>query len=184
MSADARNAVCINKHVWLGELDDSNDVGWLRDTGVRHVLRFRDCPDMYTSDALTAADREYLYRSDSVRRFYEEESIKETVIDLDDNHLNSMLKWLPSTTQAIANAVAVEEPILVHCNFGRSRSPTAVLAYLIHADVKRGGRWDTAWEGVKQHLAALRKTRPTVQPSRVFMRDLEEWAERCVSSEA
>ncbi|KAH6855538.1 protein-tyrosine phosphatase-like protein [Chaetomium sp. MPI-CAGE-AT-0009] len=68
--------------------------------------------------------------------------------------------------------------VLVHCAMGKSRSVTAVLAYLLWKHPHRFGKADpttTAQQAVAQALQWVRETRPVAEPNDGFMRQLEMW---------
>ncbi|KAK4034943.1 protein-tyrosine phosphatase-like protein [Parachaetomium inaequale] len=68
--------------------------------------------------------------------------------------------------------------VLVHCAMGKSRSVTAVIAYLLWKHPQRFGKADpttTAEQAVAQALQWVRETRPVAEPNDGFMRQLEMW---------
>ena len=175
MSAQILRAARMSEYIWLGELEDSNDVAWLRETGIRRVLRFRDT---LGGCCRSDDDKEYMERPPHVRIHYTRHGIQETIIDLDDNHRDSMLMYLAGTTQVITDAVDAREPILVHCNAGMSRSPAAIIAYMIALDIQAGAGWGSPEAAVEEHRLAVQAKRPIVAPSPVFLRDLVAWTKQ------
>lgn len=90
-------------------------------------------------------------------------------ITIDDEETSDLLRYLPRLVRWMMRMRRTGHTILVHCRAGRSRSATAVAAWLISA-----GYCKTA----KEALEWLRKQRPCVWPNRGFLRQLTEWARR------
>ncbi|KAK3312705.1 protein-tyrosine phosphatase-like protein [Apodospora peruviana] len=70
--------------------------------------------------------------------------------------------------------------VLVHCAMGKSRSVTAVIAYLLWKHPHRFGRSDPttpADKAVAQALMWVRQTRPVAEPNDGFMQQLQMWWE-------
>lgn len=68
----------------------------------------------------------------------------------------------------------------VHCAMGKSRSVTAIVAYLLWKHPHRFGRADpttTVKQAVKMALEWVRQTRPIAEPNDGFMEQLELWYE-------
>ncbi|KAL2169014.1 hypothetical protein VTG60DRAFT_6587 [Thermothelomyces hinnuleus] len=68
--------------------------------------------------------------------------------------------------------------VLVHCAMGKSRSATAIIAYLLWKYPHRFGRADparTAQQAVERALHWVRRSRPVAEPNEGFMRQLEMW---------
>ena len=84
---------------------------------------------------------------------------------VDDEPTEQISRLFSKTTQIIADAVAANEPVLVHCAAGMSRSVTIVAAYLISTHSL------TAAEAV----AYIKKRRPIADPNRGFMTQLEDY---------
>jgi dual specificity phosphatase 12 len=81
---------------------------------------------------------------------------------------------IPTTTSHPSSAGAV----LVHCAMGKSRSVTAVIAYLLWKHPHRFGKASpttTAQDAVAQALEWVRQTRPVAEPNDGFMCQLEMW---------
>ncbi|KAH6632862.1 protein-tyrosine phosphatase-like protein [Chaetomium tenue] len=80
----------------------------------------------------------------------------------------------PSTTEITPPPSAV----LVHCAMGKSRSVSAVVAYLLWKHAHRFGKANpttTAQQAVAQAVEWVRQTRPLAEPNDGFMRQLELW---------
>ncbi|KAK4160251.1 protein-tyrosine phosphatase-like protein [Cladorrhinum sp. PSN259] len=68
--------------------------------------------------------------------------------------------------------------VVVHCAMGKSRSVTAVVAYLLWKYPHRFGRSDpntTAKDAVNKAVEWVRQTRPIAEPNEGFMEQLEMW---------
>lgn len=81
---------------------------------------------------------------------------------------------IPSTAVIKPSSGAV----LVHCAMGKSRSVTAIVAYLLWKHPHRFGKANpttTAQQAVAQALEWVRETRPVAEPNDGFMRQLEMW---------
>ncbi|KAK4236004.1 tyrosine-protein phosphatase [Achaetomium macrosporum] len=125
-------------------------------------------------------------------------------IDIDDMedsdilvHLPKMVRFIdrglhgtaPESTKESAGAKPADSAenlssnprpgaVLVHCAMGKSRSVTAVIAYLLWKHPHRFGKFSpatTAQHAVAQALAWVRQTRPVAEPNDGFMRQLELW---------
>jgi dual specificity phosphatase 12 len=124
--------------------------------------------------------------------------------DMDDQdilvHLPSMVRFIdrglrgeaavntpPAADSATASQRSPTPPkppspgaVLVHCAMGKSRSVTAIIAYLLWKYPHRFGKADptvTAQQAVLQALQWVRETRPVAEPNDGFMRQLELWWE-------
>ena len=115
--------------------------------------------------------------------------------DMDDQdilvHLPAMVRFIdrglrgeaaPDTKPAADTGASTQLPspgaVLVHCAMGKSRSVTAVVAYLLWKYPHRFGKADSAATGqqaVAQALQWVRETRPVAEPNDGFMRQLELW---------
>jgi len=82
------------------------------------------------------------------------------------------------TPSTISSRPSTPGAVLVHCAMGKSRSVTAVIAYLLWKHPHRFGKADpttTAEQAVAQALQWVRETRPVAEPNDGFMRQLEMW---------
>lgn len=120
-------------------------------------------------------------------------------IDIDDMDDQDILVHLPAMVRFIdrgLHGVAASETsahedktqnqgnpaapgaVLVHCAMGKSRSVTAIIAYLLWKHPHRFGKADpttTGEQAVSQALQWVRETRPIAEPNEGFMRQLEMW---------
>ncbi|KAK4139583.1 protein-tyrosine phosphatase-like protein [Dichotomopilus funicola] len=99
-----------------------------------------------------------------------------------DRGLNAGVASLSSSSDAKTAISSSESPpgVLVHCAMGKSRSVTAVIAYLLWKYPHRFGKHDpivTTQEVVARALAWVRRTRPMAEPNEGFMAQLEMWWE-------
>ena len=115
--------------------------------------------------------------------------VKHLSIDIDDMedqdiliHLPKIVRFIDSGLRGIdpsdSSAVASPGAVLVHCAMGKSRSVTAIIAYLLWKYPYRFGKSDpniSAKEAVSRALEWVRETRPIAGPNDGFMRQLEMW---------
>ncbi|KAG8622877.1 hypothetical protein KVT40_009388 [Elsinoe batatas] len=87
---------------------------------------------------------------------------KHQVFEVDDVDDENLLQYLPQCITFIQDGLDSGGGVLVHCAMGKSRSATAVTAYLMK-------RFDL---GVEDALAKLREARPFVEPNDGFMEQL------------
>mmetsp|Transcript_12707 Transcript_12707/g.41904 ORF Transcript_12707/g.41904 Transcript_12707/m.41904 type:complete len:107 (+) Transcript_12707:811-1131(+) len=85
------------------------------------------------------------------------------VIDIWDSPNAPLIDYFPEVVSFIDDAVQRGGSVLVHCFAGRSRSTTAVLAYLV---ARRG--WDLG-----EALVHVKARRDTAQPNEGFMKQLQ-----------
>ncbi|EAA30414.1 hypothetical protein GE21DRAFT_10572 [Neurospora crassa] len=86
----------------------------------------------------------------------------------------------PITTTTITSQQQQTKPgaVLVHCAMGKSRSVSAIVAYLLWKHPHRFGRSDPstpARRAVTQAINWVRQTRPIAEPNDGFMEQLELW---------
>jgi dual specificity phosphatase 12 len=84
----------------------------------------------------------------------------------------------PTAQGASASPDSPSGAVLVHCAMGKSRSATAVIAFLLWKYPHRFGKADsatTARDAVARALQWVRETRPIAEPNDGFMRQLEMW---------
>jgi dual specificity phosphatase 12 len=124
-------------------------------------------------------------------------NIKHLSIDIDDMEDQDLLVHLPKLVRFINAGLhggsEVESPaappsnssghtlpgaVLVHCAMGKSRSVSAVIAYLLWKHPHRFGKSNpttTGHDAVAQALKWVRQTRPVAEPNDGFMSQLEMW---------
>ncbi|KAL2260856.1 hypothetical protein VTK26DRAFT_5038 [Humicola hyalothermophila] len=102
-------------------------------------------------------------------------------IDIDDMEDQDILVHLPKMVRFIdAGLKGDTSPgaVLVHCAMGKSRSVSAVIAYLLWKHPGRYGKSNprtTGRDAVGSALQWVRRTRPIAEPNDGFMRQLEMW---------
>lgn len=102
------------------------------------------------------------------------------MIDLDDVDDADIVIELPRAVRFIDEALKSRDPhgaVFVHCVAGKSRSVSAIIAYLLttHPDQFAPSdrpRRETASEAVDSALSLVRKTRPMAEPNPGFMEQL------------
>ncbi|KAI0057975.1 phosphatases II [Artomyces pyxidatus] len=88
-------------------------------------------------------------------------------IAIDDTEYTDLLPDLKDAVSWIADARHAGGTVLVHCAWGKSRSASVVLAYLVaHAGMTLDGA-----------LAYVQARRPLVEPNTGFMRQLRQYEE-------
>ncbi|KAG0735799.1 hypothetical protein G6F57_010447 [Rhizopus arrhizus] len=98
---------------------------------------------------------------------YSPNEFNHKIIRITDNPEANIIQYFPQTTEFIHNAVTKQEPILVHCLAGVSRSPTVVAAYLMVTEKRR----------FKEALALIKRVRPFVNPNPGFLNQLRLFQE-------
>ncbi|KAK4151727.1 protein-tyrosine phosphatase-like protein [Chaetomidium leptoderma] len=163
--------------------------------GVFGVNRTRPIQEHKISHILSVI-KYSLDRDDDVFR-----NVKHLSIDIDDMEDQDILVHIPKMVRFIDRglhgAVAAEGStaddrapstaspngsspgaVLVHCAMGKSRSVTAIIAYLLWKHPHRFGQADPTTkseQAVAQALEWVRETRPIAEPNDGFMRQLEMW---------
>ena len=139
-----------NRYAATGRFDDdSNYIDYLSIYGIKHVI-----------SALT--DEEYADYMIAAEDFAEQTWHRLTVDDIDDPQ-ELISRFFSQMTAVIADAVAAQQPILIHCAAGMSRSVTLVAAYLIAASGLQPAK----------AVALIKNKRPIAAPNKGFMRQLE-----------
>ena len=91
------------------------------------------------------------------------------VIEIEDRgHFTRLIDYFDNANQFISKAVEKDENVLVHCDFGVSRSSTIVTAYLIG---KLGYSWNDAIDRMNQ-------LREQYWPNNGYMLQLKEYYEK------
>ncbi|KAJ3371843.1 tyrosine protein phosphatase yvh1 [Allomyces arbusculus] len=106
------------------------------------------------------------------RRLAQENRLLE--LAMDDVHAQPILPALPQAIAYMAAAEAENEPVLVHCAAGCSRSVAMVMAYLLHCRLAdRDGEDDDGREdAVTRALRFVQRVRPQAQPNASFIYQL------------
>ncbi|KAK4195542.1 protein-tyrosine phosphatase-like protein [Triangularia verruculosa] len=110
--------------------------------------------------------------------------LQHMTIDIDDMEDQDILVHLPKMVRFIQQGLHEQKgAVLVHCAMGKSRSVTAIVAYLLWKHPQRFGlgRGDAkvdakeAKEAVQKAVELVRETRPIAEPNEGFMEQLEMW---------
>ncbi|KZT53101.1 DSPc-domain-containing protein [Calocera cornea HHB12733] len=88
-------------------------------------------------------------------------------VEVDDTPDADLLAHLPACVRFIADALAAQQAVLVHCQAGVSRSATIVIAYLMSAHQLPAD----------EALALVQQARPQASPSETFLAQLGLWRE-------
>eukprot|EP00466_Bigelowiella_natans_P019488 jgi/Bigna1/144388/aug1.87_g19096 len=138
----------IEGKMWLGNLAQARKQSWLTEKGITHVC----CITQWGEGAkFFPSNFEYF------------------AIDIEDKPGCDLLQHLEQAVSFIEEAIEEGGKVYVHCNQGRSRSGTVVVAYFIR----------------KYHLsveAALKRVqekRPVVCPNEGFLLQLRQWQHLC-----
>ena len=94
--------------LYLGDINQANDLIFLQSKGIQHIINVSDYPNKFR-----------------------ESPIHYMEIDLEDTELSDINRYFTKVSRTIHNALLKHEPVMVHCNAGVSRSPTLVIAYLV-----------------------------------------------------
>ena len=107
--------------------------------------------------------------------------VRHLSIDIDDMEDQDILVHLPKMTRFIdagVNGGTSPGAVLVHCAMGKSRSVSAIVAYLLWKHPHRFGKSNpttTGQDAVARAGEWVRHTRPIAEPNDGFMRQLEMW---------
>ncbi len=138
-------------------------------------------PNLYISDQYTATSPQVLHDlgithilSVKSTHFQFGSRFTSLCVTLKDSGNEDLLRVLPTTTQFIQNSLAskIDARVLVHCALGRSRSPSAVIGYLIACHFMT---YDDA-------LRTVQSQRPLAKPNRGFEKQLKQWEMQVKSS--
>jgi len=140
--------------LYVGNGKVATEIERLKQCGITHVLNLRR-----RSDWVAMVD-------------YEENGILFAHVPMADALCFDMKRNVNAAIAFIDMALSHDGKVLVHCNAGRSRSPTVVAAYLIA--MKQHDAFSASSELVKQ--------RPQVFPNETFLRFLCELDEKVRSS--
>ncbi|QIW99611.1 hypothetical protein AMS68_005129 [Peltaster fructicola] len=122
----------------------------VKEAGITHVLSVIDFDVFQRKEAAT---------------FLQSKNYEHLNINIDDAPNEDLLQYFKQMTDFIDNGLSSGGSVYVHCAMGKSRSATAVTAYLMR---KYGYDRDTA-------LAQLCEGRPVCFPNPGFMEQLAVW---------
>ncbi|GAA5815634.1 hypothetical protein MFLAVUS_009146 [Mucor flavus] len=134
----------VSPGIWLGGYKALETESFLKKNKIKCILSLGHFKYIYKPD-------EYVHK----------------IIAITDNPEANIIRYFPEAIEFISNAVNNQEPILVHCLAGISRSPTVVTAYLM---ATRRLRYKAA-------LAIIKQTRPFVTPNPGFINQLKLFQE-------
>ncbi|KAI8814930.1 protein-tyrosine phosphatase-like protein [Cladochytrium replicatum] len=86
-------------------------------------------------------------------------------IAINDNGVSSLYEHFPAIVDFVHSAIQSNGNVLVHCHVGQSRSPSAVIAYLMKSKL---------WT-VKQAYCFVKRQRHQIAPMLNFVKDLMRW---------
>jgi len=136
----------IDGKLYLGNEQSASDENILETKGIQHILNVSHDCDVPTT-------------------LYAQLGIKYMHVPIKDNSDAPIGDYIDSMLKFISNAISKNEPILVHCRKGWSRSATVVIAYII-----ANGR-PTKNELCASYTDALKyvgKRRKSIQPNLGF----------------
>lgn len=133
--------------LWLGNLDDALNKDWLSQEKIAVILNL---------------SQENAHIKDLPER------IKHYEINVPDHPSVRLSDHFEKTNDVLDMAIQSGKPTLVHCQVGKSRSATIVLAYLM-----KTFRWS-----LKEALEFVRKRRPIVEPNWGFMKQLQDFEQK------
>lgn len=96
-----------------------------------------------------------------------------TYLHIPLNDIDNIIPYMENIIHFIENALRGNGDILVHCALGLSRSASAILAYLCHRN-----NTDSA-----EALAFLRERKQDVEPSVIFLKQIDQFFNREVLEE-
>lgn len=181
MAADLTLDRVMKEHaLFLGDLEDANNIAKLTHHRIRLVVRFRT-----TAACLFQGHRptSYQLRPSEVRTFYKEQGIVEEVIDLNDAPEEPIASHLTRLCHELDKRLLLhEQAVLVHCDAGISRSATLITAYLIWYDL-RETHWYSAQTAVEWALEEVRSKRACIRPNSGFRAQLLVWVEERIKDQ-
>jgi len=132
----------IDEFLWLGNLYAAKDERTLSERGITHILGITQFAE--------------------VVKFLDERKFTYKIIELHDEVHCNLGQYFEETFIFIQSCLRDKGRIFVHCNQGRSRSATIVIAYLM-----RVNRWS-----YQQSLSFLQSKRPVCNPNDGFVQQL------------
>ena len=131
----------IDTNLYLSKADFAQDKSKLDFYGIKSVLTVADIPPAFPAH--------YRYK----------------VIKVSDTPSENLKKHFSEMVDFIEESLSKGEPVLVHCGAGQSRSPTAIMAYLMKSK---------GWNLHQAYVHVLR-IRPFIYPNEAFLNQLKEY---------
>jgi len=137
-------------NIYIGTFESSTNIPLLMKNNIKYIINIT----MFN-------------KPDNVLQEYRKLRINHYTFKFVDDESVDINKFINDTNTIINKAVEKKKNILVHCQEGISRSPTAVIAYLIkQLEIK----------DVDRCISMLRKKRPCIRPNVGFVKQLKEYA--------
>lgn len=130
--------------VWLGSLYDALDADFLRKQGITHAVSGTLAKDPFNG------------------------KVKRLVAIAEDEDPGDIHNWFEEVSKFIEAAVNEGGRVLVHCEWGVSRSPSLVAAHLIRQTRRPAS----------EVLDSLKILRPCTSPNKQFLGALQEWQQK------
>lgn len=142
--------------LYLGSINSAAHIACLEVYGISHILVCATFLPVFhsknDSTESTATSEQYVYHR----------------LPLSDSLDEDIVRYLPNACQFIEQSALKNEPVLVHCQAGVSRSASVCIAYLMKT---RNMTYNQAYQFVKQR-------RSCISPNDKFVEDLSStWAE-------
>lgn len=127
--------------VWLGSLYDAMDADFVEREHISHAVSGTLAQDPFNG------------------------KVTRLIAIVDDEDPGDIWKWFERVSDFIDDALRQGGQVLVHCEWGVSRSPTLVAAYLMRVSHR----------SANSCLEDLKALRDCVSPNKHFLKALEEW---------
>eukprot|EP00472_Partenskyella_glossopodia_P011636 CAMPEP_0197534688 /NCGR_PEP_ID=MMETSP1318-20131121/48006_1 /TAXON_ID=552666 /ORGANISM="Partenskyella glossopodia, Strain RCC365" /LENGTH=455 /DNA_ID=CAMNT_0043092047 /DNA_START=73 /DNA_END=1440 /DNA_ORIENTATION=- len=138
----------VEGRLWLGNLAQAKNETWLKEKGITHI-----CSVTQWGDGTKFFPKSFSYLN----------------INIEDKPGCNILTHLSKAVTFIDQAMDSDGKVYVHCNQGRSRSSTVIVAYFVY-------KYQL---DVKTALERVRAKRSIVCPNEGFMKQLELWHSEC-----
>lgn len=137
-------ASLITSHVYVGDIFVAQNIDLLKQLGISCILNCIDCPNYFQT--------EFIYKQ----------------IHMRDNPTEDIFTLIYDAIDFIDNAVKNGLNILIHCNYGISRSSAVTIAYLMYANQYN----------YQKAFDVLHRARPICAPNAGFIIALHNWQTR------
>jgi protein-tyrosine phosphatase/rhodanese-related sulfurtransferase len=137
-------SIVVEDSLFLGRADQAANPRVKSNLGITHIINVtRDQPNAFPDEI------QYLR------------------IEVDDDATADLLHEFPTLIHFIKSTLSQQGRLLVHCNLGRSRSSTVVIAYLMFCR-----KWS-----LRDAYTYLKDRRPIIHPNRNFVSQLSKFEE-------